>query len=109
MAQPLNLNAKNLPNADFFLVCKIYVYFLWASASELQPKTSAKNSAVLKKTKTKSLSSFRVKAKGFFQKSLNGRLHAKERSWGGLQFGVCGDNIHWRKHQLNGFYFLQLE
>ena len=48
MAPPLNFIAKNLPNADFFLVFKIYVYFLWASASELQPKTSAKNSAVLK-------------------------------------------------------------
>ena len=47
MALPLNLNAKNLPNADFFLVFKIYVYFLWASASELQLKTSAKNSTLL--------------------------------------------------------------
>ena len=50
-----------------------------------------------------------LKAKGCFQKSLNGRLHANERSWRGLQFGVNCDNIHWRKHQLNGFYFLQLE
>ena len=48
MALPLNLNAKYLPNADFFLVFWIYVYFLWVSAIELQPKTSAKNSAVLK-------------------------------------------------------------
>ena len=48
MAPPLNFNAENLRNADFFLVFKSYVYFLWASASELQPKTCAKNSAVLK-------------------------------------------------------------
>ena len=40
-----------------------------------------------------------LKAKGCFQKYLNGRLHAKERSWKGLQFGVCGNNISWRKHQ----------
>ena len=53
MALPLNLNAKNLPNADFFLVFKIYVYFLWASASKLQPKTSAKNLAVLKEEENK--------------------------------------------------------
>ena len=52
---------------------------------------------------------YSLKAKGCFQKSLNGRLHAKERSWRGLQFGVCGDNIHWRKHQFNRFNFLQLE
>ena len=44
-------------------------------------------------------------AKGCFQKSLNGRLHAKEWFLRGLQIGVCGDNIHWRKHQLNGFSF----
>ena len=36
MALSLNLNVK------------IYVQFLWASASELQPKTFAKNSAILK-------------------------------------------------------------
>ena len=42
------MNAKNLPNADSFLVFQIYVFFLWASASELQLKTSAYNSAVLK-------------------------------------------------------------
>ena len=48
MALPLNLNVKNLLNADFFLIFLIYVYFLWASVSELQPKTFAKNSAVLK-------------------------------------------------------------
>ena len=55
MALPLNLNAKNIPNADFFLVFEIYVYFLWASASELQPKISAKNSALLKEDKKKIL------------------------------------------------------
>ena len=27
-ALPLNFNAKNIPNADFFLVFQIYVYFL---------------------------------------------------------------------------------
>ena len=48
MALPLNLNAKNLPNAEFFLVFLIDVYFLWASASELQFKTSAKTYAILK-------------------------------------------------------------
>ena len=50
-----------------------------------------------------------LKPEGCLEKSLNGRLHAKERSWRGLQFAVSGDNIHWRKHQLNGFYFLQWE
>ena len=48
MALPLNLNAKNPPNADFFSVFKIYVYFLWASASGFQLKISAKNSTGLK-------------------------------------------------------------
>ena len=48
MALPLNLNVKNLLNANFFLIFLIHVYFLWASVSELQPKTFAKNSAVLK-------------------------------------------------------------
>ena len=47
MALPLNLNDKNIPNADFFLVFKIYT-FLWYSVSGLQLKTSAKNSKVLK-------------------------------------------------------------
>ena len=50
-----------------------------------------------------------LKAEGCLKKSLKGRLHVKDRSWRGLQFGVCGDNIHWRKRQLNEFYFLQLE
>ena len=36
------------------------------------------------------------------------RLHAKERSWRGPKFGVWGDNIHWRKHQLNGVYFFTI-
>ena len=49
-----------------------------------------------------------LKAEGCLEKSLNWRLHAKEKSWRGLQFGVCSNNIHWRKHQLRGFYFLQL-
>ena len=48
MALPLNLNIKNLQNVFSFLEFKIYVYFLWASVSELQLKISAKNSTVLK-------------------------------------------------------------
>ena len=39
----------------------------------------------------KIMSHWSLKAEGC---PLNGRLHAKERSWRGLQFGVCGDNIH---------------
>ena len=50
-----------------------------------------------------------LKVKCCLAKSLNGRLHAKERFWQGLQFCVCGDNICWRTHQLNKLYFLQLE
>ena len=48
MALPLNLNDKNIPNADCFLVFKIYTFFLWYSMSGLQLKTSANNSTVLK-------------------------------------------------------------
>ena len=48
IALPLNLNAKNLSNADFFLVKENIHKFKIPSVSELQPKTSDKKSAVLK-------------------------------------------------------------
>ena len=40
-------------------------------------------------------------------KSPNGRLCAKDRSWLGLQFDICGTNFPWRKHQLNACNFLK--
>ena len=50
---PLKFNAKLILNSDFLLVFLIYVYFLWASTSKFQPKTSAKSSAVLKEEENK--------------------------------------------------------
>ena len=40
------------------------------------------------------------------QKFPNGGLCAKERSWLGLQFDICGTNFPWRKHQLDACNFL---
>ena len=54
MAPPLNLNAKNLPNTDFFLGILNLCIFFWASASK-QLKTSAKNSTVRKEEGNKIL------------------------------------------------------
>ena len=71
MALPLNLNAKKLLNADFFLVFLIYVYFLWASVSELQPNITCQKFCSFERRGKQnlilnfdlSLSSFRVKKK----------------------------------------------
>ena len=53
MALPLNLNTKNVPNADVFLEFKIYVYFLWERVSGLQLQTSTKIIQFWKKRDTK--------------------------------------------------------